>query len=234
MLSSVYDSIRKFMPPIHREGYPFIAIALVVSLGFFLLWEPLGWIGLIIAAYITYFFRDPIRRTPEDDRIVVSPADGIITAVDMAAPPPELGLGAEPRQRISVFLSVFNVHVNRVPIGGTISRVAYTPGKFLNADLDKASQYNERNSLVIDGRMGQVAVVQIAGLIARRIVCWTEEGDFALPGARFGLIRFGSRLDVYLPAGATVQAAIGQTAVGGETVIADLSGARAPTSFRSE
>jgi phosphatidylserine decarboxylase len=234
MLSSVFDSIRKFIPPIHREGYPFIAIAFVAALLLMLLWEPLGWIGLIITVYVTYFFRDPIRVTPLEPNLVVSPADGLITAVDFAAPPPELGLGIERRQRISIFLSVFNVHVNRVPISGTISRVAYTPGKFLNADLDKASEDNERNGLVIDGVAGQVAVVQIAGLIARRIVCWVGEGDLALPGARFGLIRFGSRLDVYLPVGSTVHAAVGQTAVGGETVIADLLGSAARVSFRAE
>ncbi|MGQ4272530.1 phosphatidylserine decarboxylase [Terrihabitans sp. B22-R8] len=234
MLSSVFDSIRKFIPPIHREGYPFIAIAFALAIVLMLLWQPLGWIGLILTVYVTYFFRDPIRVTPTEDRLVVSPADGLVTAVDYAVPPLELGLGPEPRQRISIFLSIFNVHVNRVPISGTVSRVAYRPGKFLNADLDKASEDNERNGLVIDGLAGQVAVVQIAGLIARRIVCWTEEGDHALPGARFGLIRFGSRLDVYLPAGSSVFASVGQTAVGGETVIADLLGAPARVGFRSE
>jgi phosphatidylserine decarboxylase len=234
MLSSVFDSIRKFIPPIHREGYPFIAIAFVAALLLMVLWEPLGWIFLIITVYVAYFFRDPIRVTPLEPNLVVSPADGLVTAVDYATPPPELGLGIERRQRISIFLSVFNVHVNRVPISGTISRVAYTPGKFLNADLDKASVDNERNSLVIDGVAGQVAVVQIAGLIARRIVCWVGEGDIVLPGSRFGLIRFGSRLDVYLPVGSTVQTAVGQTAVGGETVIADLLGSAARVDFRAD
>jgi phosphatidylserine decarboxylase len=234
MLSSVFDSIRKFMPPIHREGYPFIAIAFVAALLLMLLWEPLGWVGLILTVYVTYFFRDPIRVVPTDERLVLSPADGLVTAVDLAVPPPELNMGVEPRRRISIFLSVFNVHVNRVPVGGTIARVVYTPGKFLNADLDKASVDNERNSLVIDGTYAQVAVVQIAGLIARRIVCWVGEGDVALPGSRFGLIRFGSRLDVYIPVESATQVAVGQTAVGGETVLAHLVGGVSQTVFRSE
>jgi phosphatidylserine decarboxylase len=234
MLSSVFDSIRKFMPPIHREGYPFIAIAFVAALLLMLLWEPLGWVGLILTVYVTYFFRDPIRVVPTDERLVLSPADGLVTAVDLAVPPPELNMGVEPRRRISIFLSVFNVHVNRVPVGGTIARVVYTPGKFLNADLDKASVDNERNSLVIDSTYAQVAVVQIAGLIARRIVCWVGEGDVALLGSRFGLIRFGSRLDVYIPVESTTQVAVGQTAVGGETVLAQLVGGSSQTVFRSE
>jgi phosphatidylserine decarboxylase len=234
MLSSVFDSIRKFMPPIHREGYPFIAIAFIAALILMLLWQPLGWIGLILTVYVTYFFRDPVRVVPTDERLVLSPADGLVTAVDLAVPPPELNMGVEPRRRISIFLSVFNVHVNRVPVGGTIARVVYTPGKFLNADLDKASVDNERNSLVIDSTYAQVAVVQIAGLIARRIVCWVGEGDLALPGSRFGLIRFGSRLDVYIPVESTTQVAVGQTAVGGETVLAQLVGGVGQTVFRSE
>ena len=235
MFASVLDSIRKFIPPIHREGYPFIAIAFgVVVLGM-LFWEPLGWVGFIATIYITYFFRDPIRVTPLDPNLVLAPADGLITHVDLAVPPPELGLGREKRARISVFLSVFNVHVNRVPVGGTIARVSYRPGKFLNADLDKASEDNERNSLVIKtAEDREVAVVQIAGLIARRIVCFVKEGDHIAPGARFGLIRFGSRLDVYLPDGATTVVSVGQTAVGGETIIADLSGRALMTSFRSD
>lgn len=234
MLTSIFDSIRKFIPPVHREGYPFIAIAFVAALLLMLLWEPLGWIGFILTVYVAYFFRDPIRVTPLDPNLVVSPADGLITAIDQAVPPTELGLGPEPRVRISVFLSVFNVHVNRVPVGGTVSRIAYRPGKFLNADLDKASEDNERNSLLITAGEHQVAVVQIAGLIARRIVCWTKEGDVLPPGARFGLIRFGSRLDVYLPAGAAPQTHVGQVAVGGETVLAELSGAQPRLAFRHD
>ncbi|MFC5067886.1 phosphatidylserine decarboxylase [Flaviflagellibacter deserti] len=234
MLNSVLDSIRKFIPPIHREGHKFIGIAFVAALLLFFLWEPLGWIGLILTVYVAFFFRDPIRVTPMASNLVVSPADGLITAVGPFVPPAELGMGLEPRLRISIFLSIFNVHVNRVPVGGTIRRVIYRPGKFLNADLDKASEDNERNSLVIASASGDVGVVQIAGLIARRIVCWADEGDVALPGARFGLIRFGSRLDVYLPEGAVPMSAIGQTAIGGETVIADLSRVPARIDFRTE
>ena len=231
---SVIDSIRKFIPPVHREGYPFIAIAFVAALALMLVWEPLGWIGFIITVYVAYFFRDPVRVIPLDPNLVVSPADGLVTAVDQAVPPPELGLGRDKRTRISVFLSVFNVHVNRVPVGGTITRISYRPGKFLNADLDKASEDNERNSLIIKNGESEVAVVQIAGLIARRIVCWAREGDQIAPGARFGLIRFGSRLDVYLPKGAVTVAAVGQTAVGGETILAELSGGAARTSYRTD
>jgi len=234
MIASVFDSIRKFIPPIHREGYPFIAIAFAAALALLLLWEPLGWIGFLLTVYVAYFFRDPVRTVPADPNLVLSPADGLVTAVDRAVPPAELGLGPEARTRISVFLSIFNVHVNRVPVGGTVARIAYRPGKFLNADLDKASEDNERNSLLIASGERQVAVVQIAGLIARRIVCWAKEGDIVAPGARFGLIRFGSRLDVYLPEGASVLVSAGQTAVGGETVLADLSGARAVGVFRQD
>ncbi len=235
MLTSVFDSIRKAIPPIHREGYPFIAAAFVAALLLLLLWEPLGWIGFIITIYVAFFFRDPVRVVPADPNLVVSPADGIVTAVDLAAPPPELGLGREKRVRISVFLSIFNVHVNRVPVGGTVARIAYRPGKFLNADLDKASEDNERNSLIVKTAAGQdIAVVQIAGLIARRIVCWAKEGDQIAPGARFGLIRFGSRLDVYLPDGAVTFASVGQTAVGGETILAQLSGGEARLAFRQD
>ncbi len=234
MISSVFDSIRKFIPPVHREGYPFIAIAFVIALLLMLLWQPLGWIGLILTVYVAYFFRDPIRTVPADPNLVLSPADGIVTAVDRAVPPAELGLGLEPRPRISVFLSVFNVHVNRVPVGGTVTRIAYRPGKFLNADLDKASEDNERNSLLVTSGERQVAVVQIAGLIARRIVCWAKEGDIIAPGARFGLIRFGSRLDVYLPEGTSVLVSVGQTAVGGETVLGDFAGSRPAGVFRQD
>jgi phosphatidylserine decarboxylase len=235
MLASVVDSIRKFIPPIHREGYPFIMGALAIALFLFVIWTPLGWIGLILTLYVAFFFRDPKRATPIVPGIVVAPADGLITAADLAVPPVELGLGDVPLPRVSIFLSIFNVHVNRAPATGTISRIVYRPGKFLNADLDKASVDNERNGLVIDtAAHGRVGVVQIAGLIARRIVCWAEEGDDTFAGQRFGLIRFGSRLDVYMPAGTTVLVAVGQTAVAGETVLADIAGGVARVDFRVE
>lgn len=233
MLTSVFDSIRKAIPPIHREGYPFIAAAFVAALLLLLLWEPLGWIGFIITIYVAFFFRDPVRVVPADPNLVVSPADGIVTAVDLAAPPPELGLGREKRVRISVFLSIFNVHVNRVPVGGTVARIAYRPGKFLNADLDKASEDNERNGFVIESPRGVFGVVQIAGLIARRIVAFSKEGDSLAAGDRIGLIRFGSRVDVYMPPGCLPLVAVGSKAVAGETIIADFGLTAAVRQFRS-
>ena len=172
-----------------------------------------------------YFFRDPVRATPVRDGLVVSPADGVVSLIEPAVPPAELGLGPAALTRVSVFMSVFNCHVNRAPAEGTVTAVAYRPGKFLNASLDKASSDNERNGLAIrlpDGR--QVAVVQIAGLVARRIMCWVDKGAQLRTGERFGLIRFGSRLDVYLPEGVAPLVAVGQTMVAGETVLADLSG----------
>ena len=227
MISSVFDSIRKFIPPIHREGYPFIAIAFVVSLVLMMVWEPLGWIGFILTVYVAYFFRDPVRVTPVDDRLVVSPADGVVSAVGPAVPPRELGLGSGEMTRISVFMNVFSCHVNRAPVRGRIARIEHRPGKFLNAELDKASQENERNSLVIESPNGVVAAVQVAGLVARRIVCWAEAGGNIAIGERFGIIRFGSRVDVFLPKDVTARVAVGQTAVAGETVIAEFGGGAA-------
>jgi len=218
------DTIRSTLVPIHREGYPFIAAFAVVSLVLGLLWGPLFWIGLVFTAWCTYFFRDPERVTPVDDRLVVSPADGIVSFVGPAVPPRELGLGDGEMTRVSVFMNVFSCHVNRSPVRGRIQRIEHRPGKFLNAELDKASTENERNGLVIDSPNGTVAVVQVAGLVARRIVCWAEGGTDIAIGERFGLIRFGSRLDVYLPAGCVPRVAIGQTSVGGESVIAEFGG----------
>ncbi|HEY0146642.1 MAG TPA: phosphatidylserine decarboxylase, partial [Methylovirgula sp.] len=168
------------------------------------------------------FFRDPVRVMPQASDLVISPADGKVSAVGLAAPPPEMGLGADPLLRISIFMSVFNVHVNRAPMAGRIAKIAYRPGIFLNADLDKASEDNERNGLVIDTAAGRIGVVQIAGLIARRIVCFVEQGDSVDAGERFGLIRFGSRVDVYLPHGARALVAEGATAIAGETILADF------------
>lgn len=225
-MESVLDSIRATLVPIRREGWPFIAIAVVVALVLGWLWQPLFWIGLIVAAWCTYFFRDPPRVIPTDEGLVVSPADGRVSAIVDVAAPPELGLGDETRRRISIFMNVFNCHVNRVPVPGTVTRVVYTPGKFINAELDKASEDNERNGIVLETANGQVAVVQIAGLVARRILCWVGEGDALAPGERIGMIRFGSRLDVYLPAGAaTTLVAVGQQAIAGETVLARFGAA---------
>src|SRR5687768_2388662 len=219
---SIVDSIRAQVPSIHPEGYPFIGGFALASLIFFLIWTPLGWIGTILTIWCALFFRDPQRVTPLREGIVVAPADGRVSMVVQAVPPPELGLGNAPLPRISIFMSVFNCHVNRSPATGRVDRIAYRPGKFVNADLDKASEDNERNSLVIATPNGQIGVIQIAGLVARRIVCFVREGQSMTAGERFGLIRFGSRLDVFLPEGAKPLVAEGQTAVGGETVLADF------------
>ncbi|MEA2927733.1 MAG: phosphatidylserine decarboxylase [Hyphomicrobiales bacterium] len=219
---SVIGSIRSQLAPIHPEGYPFIGGFALLSLVLFLVWTPLGWLGTLMTAWCAYFFRDPIRVTPVADGVVVAPADGRISLIVNAVPPPELALGEQPLPRVSIFMSVFDCHVNRAPVGGRIERIAYTPGKFLNADLDKASEDNERNALVIASIAGNIGVVQIAGLIARRIVGWVAEGQTIGAGERIGMIRFGSRVDVYLPAGAVPRVSQGQTALAGETIIADL------------
>ncbi len=219
---SILDSIQRQIPPIHKEGYPFIGGFALASLFLFWLWSPLGWIGTVLTVWCALFFRDPVRVTPVREGLVVSPADGRVSMITMALPPPELGLGDRPMLRISVFMSVFNCHVNRSPVAGRVDRIAYRPGSFINAELDKASEDNERNSLVISTPQGRIGVVQIAGLVAKRIVCFVREGQPMAAGERFGLIRFGSRLDVYLPVGSKAQVSEGQTAIAGETVLADL------------
>lgn len=212
-----------FLKPMHREGIPFVAAFAVASLLLFWLWEPLGWIGLGLTVWCYYFFRDPVRAVPLNKGLMVSPADGVVSMIAPAVPPAELGLGPAPMLRISVFMSVFNCHVNRAPVAGRVTAVAYRPGKFLNAAMDKASEDNERNGLAIEMEDGRkIGVVQIAGLVARRIVCWTAPGATLRTGERFGLIRFGSRLDIYLPDGIEPQVALGQNAIAGETVIAVL------------
>ena len=219
---SIIDSIKTAIPPVHKEGYPFIASFAVLTLILGWIWDPLFYIGIALTVWCALFFRDPRRVTPVSDELVTSPADGKISLVGTVVPPSELGLGEEPMLRISVFMNVFNCHVNRSPMRGSISRIKYTKGSFLNAELDKASEDNERNALVLETDRGEIAVVQIAGLVARRIVCWAHQGDELISGERFGLIRFGSRLDVYLPGNATPMVAVGQTAVAGETVIASF------------
>ncbi len=221
---SILDSIQRQIVPVHREGYVFIIGFAVVTALLFWLWSPLGWIGLILTVWCAYFFRDPERVVPLAADLVVSPADGVVSFIGEAPPPPELGMGEEPALRISVFMSVFDCHVNRMPVQGQISRIAYTPGLFLNADLDKASEDNERNGFVIDTSAGQIGVVQIAGLIARRIVCFVREGDDLATGDRIGMIRFGSRVDVYLPRNAAAQIDLKSRAIAGETVLARLDG----------
>jgi phosphatidylserine decarboxylase len=219
---SILDSIRRQMVPITPEGYPFIGAFALASLVLFWLWPPLGWLGTLATLWCVYFFRDPLRVTPVRDGLVVAPADGRVSQITTAAPPHELGLGATPLPRVSIFMSVFDCHVNRSPVAGMIEKIVYQPGKFFNADLDKASADNERNSLVIAAAGARVAVVQIAGLVARRIVCFVRIGQSIGVGERFGMIRFGSRLDVYLPEDVAPLVAVGQTAIAGETVLADL------------
>ena len=213
-----------FVKPMHREGYRFVAIFAAVTAVLFYLAEPLGWVGVCLTVWCYYFFRDPPRVTPLRDGLMISPADGVVSMIGPAVPPEELGLGPAAMTRISVFMNVFNCHVNRLPISGAITKVAYRPGKFLNASLDKASVDNERNALAVrlpDGR--DYAVVQIAGLVARRIVCDVKAGQTLRTGERFGMIRFGSRLDIYLPAGVQPLIALGQSTLAGETVLADLA-----------
>lgn len=213
-----------FIKPMHPEGLRFVAIFAVATLVLLAVSQFLGLIGAGLTVWCYYFFRDPQRATPERAGLIVSPADGVVSLIEPAAPPPELGLPDTPLTRVSVFMSVFNCHVNRAPLGGQIIAMAYRPGKFFNASLDKASADNERNALTIEAADGRrVTVVQIAGLIARRIVCFTSKGQTLATGERFGLIRFGSRLDVYLPDGVAPLVSIGQTMVAGETVIADLA-----------
>ena len=220
---TLFDSLLATLAPVHRDGHKFITIAVVLALVFLVLWPPLGWLLVIVALFIAYFFRDPERVTPMRDGLVVAPADGRVTSIEIVRPPIETGLGDAERQRVSIFLSVLDVHINRAPVAGRIKRSVYVPGAFVNAALDKASDENERRAIVIEQADGtEIAVVQIAGLIARRIVTFKGEGESLGAGERFGLIRFGSRVDVYLPPGRTALIAVGQTAVGGETVLADL------------
>jgi len=221
--------MKTVMVPIHREGWPFIGAFFIATVFLGWLWPPLWIVAGILTAWCTYFFRDPGRVTPVGKGLVVSPADGVVQMIEQAAPPAELEMSAENRIRISVFMNVFNVHVNRIPVDGTIARLAYRPGKFLNASLDKASEDNERQAVrmvVEDGR--EIAFVQIAGLIARRILCTLSADQMVRAGERFGMIRFGSRVDVYLPEGVSPTVCVGQTCIAGETVLADLaSGAAA-------
>ncbi len=229
MASNIMDSVRSVLVPIHPEGWRFIGIFALVTLviGFF--WSPFLFIGGVLTAWCAYFFRNPERITPVRDGLMVSPADGVVQMIQQAPPPPELEMGDAPLTRISIFMNVFNVHVNRSPVDGRVEKLAYRPGKFLNASLDKASEHNERQSVrmkLADGR--DIAFVQIAGLVARRILIWIEEGRNLAAGERFGLIRFGSRVDVYLPDGVSPLVCTGQTAIAGETVIADLATGEAP------
>ena len=213
------------LTPIHRAGWPLIAAFAAATVLLWWLWTPLGLIGLVLTAWCVYFFRDPERVTPSRAGLVVSPADGVVQMIQPAVPPPEIGMGRQALMRVSVFMNVFNVHVNRIPIDAEVGTLAHRPGSFVNASLDKASEENERQSIQLrlaDGR--EVCVVQIAGLVARRIRCDLTSGKRVRAGERFGIIRFGSRVDVYLPDGVQPLVAVGQTTIAGETVIADLDG----------
>jgi phosphatidylserine decarboxylase len=220
----MFDIVLRFISPIHRAGWPFVAASAIATVIFYVVAQPLGHLGAVVTLWMAYFFRDPPRVVPRRAGLVISPADGRVQLIAIEPPPPELGMGSEPRARVSVFLNVFDVHVNRLPVDGVVESVHYRPGRFLNAELDKASDDNERMSLKIrlaDGR--DIAVVQIAGLIARRIVCDATVGQASIVGARYGLIRFGSRVDVFLPPGVAPLVIVGQRMIGGESVLADLT-----------
>jgi phosphatidylserine decarboxylase len=220
---TILDSILGAFVPIHPDGYKFVAGAALATLILFAVAPPLGWLAALATIWCAYFFRDPERVTPQRKGLVVSAADGKVSAIADVATPRELELGGEARARLSVFLSVLDVHIVRAPIAGRIVRSHYVPGAFFNAELDKASEENERRALVIETEHGErVGLVLIAGLIARRIVTFVEEGASVARGQRIGLIRFGSRVDLYLPNSARILAEIGQTAIGGETVVAEL------------
>lgn len=220
---SVFSDVRSVLSPPHRAGYPFIAIGVVVAAVGLFVGAWLSWIGVAFALFCLYFFRNPERVPPLRPDAVLAPADGRVVMVGPAVPPEDLGMGPAPRWRVAIFLSVLDVHINRVPFAGVVTRVAYRHGAFVSASMDKASDSNERNAVAVrlaDGR--EMAVVQIAGLIARRIICHVREGDVVETGARFGLIRFGSRTDLYLPEGVKPLVTPGQYMIGGETVIAEL------------
>jgi phosphatidylserine decarboxylase len=225
---SIIDSVRNTLVPVHREGYKFVAIFFVASLILGWIADPLFWIGMVLTAWCAYFFRDPERVTPLDEDLVISPADGRVSSVVRMVPP------ADEMLRISVFMNVFNCHVNRAPVKGRVVRKVYSQGSFLNAELDKASSENERSGLVIDTRHGAIGVVQIAGLVARRILCWAEENEQLDAGERFGLIRFGSRLDVFLPASARPLVSVGQSAIAGETMLAEFGSSKGPVVSRRD
>jgi phosphatidylserine decarboxylase len=214
--------LRQVLAPVHSDGWKFIAAAALVTLVLFFLWPPLGWVGLIVTLWMAYFFRDPWRVTPVRPGLIVSPADGLVVALGPAPPPPELEMGAAPVPRIGIFLNLFDVHVARAPVGGRVAARRYTKGRFVNASLDKASLDNERLAIRMTlPDAPEIAFVLIAGLVARRIVCPVYEGQVLAAGERIGLIRFGSRVDVYVPPPYVPLVALGQRMIAGETVLAD-------------
>ncbi len=217
------DTIRGGLVPIHWDGHKFVGAGIVLTILLFLLWSPLGWLGLMLTIYVAYFFRDPARTTPVREGLIVSPADGLVTSVHLDTPRSELGLPQTPHTCISIFLSVFDVHINRAPVDGQIVRRLYIPGLYLNAAMDKASEDNEREIMVFKTASDlEIGVVRIAGLIARRIVTFVREGQRVEAGSRTGLIRFGSRVDIYIPTAKGILVAEGQRVIGGETVLADM------------
>ncbi|HUQ54432.1 phosphatidylserine decarboxylase [Lentzea sp.] len=222
-VSHFLELARGMVPPMHPAGRPFVAGAAIATLLVRLRFKRLGVVLGLVTAWVAWFFREPRRVTPTRPNIAVAPADGTVSHVVDAVPPAELGLGSQPMTRVSVFLSVFDVHVQRVPADGEVVQVSYHPGKFLSADLDKASEENERNTVWLRTLTGHdLVVVQIAGLVARRIVCEVAEGEKVAAGQTYGLIRFGSRVDLYVPRGSRVLVEAGQRTIGGETVLAEL------------
>jgi phosphatidylserine decarboxylase len=220
---ALIDTIRAALVPIHWDGHKFIGAGVVITILLFLIWSPLGWIGLILTGFVAFFFRDPARVIPMREGLIVSPADGTVTSISMEAPQSEMGLPDQPHTRISIFLSVLDVHINRAPVSGEVIRTIRVPGLFLNAAIDKASEDNEREIMVFRTAAGtHIGIVRIAGLIARRIVTFVRDGQNVDAGGRIGLIRFGSRVDVYIPTANGIQVAEGQRVIGGETVLADM------------
>jgi len=217
------NKFKKLINIIHREGWKFSAISLFVSLILLVIWPLLSFVSFLITFFILWFFRDPERNTPIAEGKIISPADGKVCLIDLSVPPEELQYGTEQMQRVCIFMNVFNVHVNRVPVKGEIKKIIYKEGSFFNASLDKASEKNERNSIIITTENGiEIIVVQIAGLIARRILSFVSNGDKLNSGERFGLIRFGSRVDVYLPKTFKPEVKVGDKTIAGETIIGSL------------
>ena len=222
-MGQIMNMMDAVVVPMHPEGRKFVAIFGAIALVLGLFSEALFWIGVGLTVWCYYFFRNPVRIVPQGDNLVICPADGVVSLIQEVTPPTEMGLGDQPLTRVSVFMNVFNCHVNRACIDGTVTNVTYHHGKFLNASLDKASEHNERNSITITREDGTaIGITQIAGLVARRIVCFVKQGDTLAAGDRFGLIRFGSRLDIYLPENVAPAVCLGQTMVAGETVLARL------------
>jgi len=218
--------LKHVLHPIHRDGWKFVALFVLFTGLLFWAWQPLGWAGVVLTLWCVYFFRDPPRVTPIRPGLVISPADGLVVSIGPRPPPRELEMGEAPMMRIGIFLNVFDVHINRIPMAGAVERTHYHKGKFLNASLDKASDVNERMAVRLRTGLGpEIAVVQIAGLVARRILCHIAAGRDVETGERFGLIRFGSRTDLYIPLDWSVQVIEGQKVLGGETVLADASSA---------